>query len=53
MKLIKESHYPVVVAASAMCVLVVACSAGSAVTGFVGMVSCGKRNKNAQSVDDQ
>jgi len=45
----------VVVVASAMRVPVVDSSAGSAVTGFVGMVSCGECNYNAQtqSVDGQ
>ena len=44
-----------VVAASAMRVLAVDSSAGSAVTGFVGMVSCGECNYKAQtqSVDGQ
>jgi len=37
---ITDSHQ-VVVAASAMRVLAVDSSAGSALTGFVGMVSCG------------
>jgi hypothetical protein len=43
------------VAASAMRVLAVDSSVGSAVTGFVGMVSCGECNYNAQtqSVDGQ
>ena len=36
---ITDSHQEVVVAASAMRVLAVDSSAGSAVTGFVGMVS--------------
>ena len=44
-----------VLAASAMRVLAVNSSVGSAVTGFVGMVSCGECNYNAQtqSVDGQ